>query len=120
MLAGILPKDVASAEVFGGQCDDGELFPEEAALVAGAAAKRRRESTGARVGARLALARAGVQPAPIMPSPSGAPLWPSGIVGSITHCDGYRAAAIGRADAFAAIGIDAEPHETLPGGVLPR
>ena len=120
MLAAIQPAGVESAEVFGGGCDDGQLFPEEAALVAGATAKRRREFTGVRVCARLALARAGIQPAPIMPGPSGAPLWPSGIVGSMTHCDGYRAAAIGRADTFAAIGIDAEPHEVLPSGVLPR
>jgi 4'-phosphopantetheinyl transferase EntD len=120
MLAKILPSGVESAEVFGGECDDGELFGEEAALVAGATAKRRREFTGVRVCARLALARAGVRPAPIMPGPSGAPLWPSGIVGSMTHCHGYRAAAVGRADAFAAIGIDAEPHEVLPGAVLPR
>jgi 4'-phosphopantetheinyl transferase EntD len=120
MLAAILPTGVESAEVFGGGCDDGELFPEEAALVAGATAKRRREFTGVRVCARLALARAGIQPAPIMPGPSGAPLWPSGIVGSMTHCDDYRAAAIGRADTFSAIGIDAEPHEVLPGGVLRR
>jgi 4'-phosphopantetheinyl transferase EntD len=120
MLAGMLPSGVESAEVFGAECDDGELFPEEAALVAGATAKRRREFTGVRVCARLALARAGVQPVPIMPGPSGAPIWPSGIVGSMTHCDRYRAAAVGRADAFAAIGIDAEPHEVLPAGVLPR
>jgi len=120
MLAGMLPSGVESAEVFGAECDDGGLFPEEAALVAGATAKRRSEFTGVRVCARLALARAGVQPAPIMPGPSGAPLWPPGIVGSMTHCDGYRAAAVGRADAFAAIGIDAEPYDVLPGRVLPR
>jgi len=115
-----MPAGVEVAEVFGGDCDDGELFPEEAALVAGASAKRRREFTGVRVCARLALARAGAEPAPILPGPSGAPQWPPGIVGSMTHCDGYRAAAVARAAAFAAIGIDAEPHEMLPGGILPR
>jgi enterobactin synthetase component D / holo-[acyl-carrier protein] synthase len=120
MLGEVLPSGVEVAEVFGGDCDDGELFPAEAALVAGASAKRRREFTGVRVCARLALARAGVQPAPILPGPSGAPQWPPGIVGSMTHCDGYRAAAVARAEAFAAIGIDAEPHEMLPGGILPR
>ncbi len=120
MLARILPSGVESAEVFGGECDEGELFPEEAALVAGTSAKRRREFTGVRVCARLALVRAGVRPAPIMPGPSGSPRWPPGIVGSMTHCDGYRAAAVGRADTFAAIGIDAEPDEMLPGSVLPR
>jgi 4'-phosphopantetheinyl transferase EntD len=41
------------------------------------------------------------------------------VVGSVTHCAGYRACAVGRAEAFAAIGIDAEPHEPLPDRVLP-
>jgi len=120
MLGEIMPSGVEVAEVFGGDCDDRELFPAEADLVAGASAKRRREFTGVRVCARLALARAGVQPAPILPGPSGAPQWPPGIVGSMTHCDGYRAAAVARAEAFAAIGIDAEPHQMLPGAILPR
>lgn len=118
MLAGLLPSAAESAEVFGDGCDDGELLPAEAALVAGASEKRRREFTAARVCARLALARAGFRPAPILPGPTGAPLWPPGVVGSMTHCDGYRAAAVGRTDAFAAIGIDAEPHAPLPDGVL--
>jgi 4'-phosphopantetheinyl transferase EntD len=120
LLAGILPPGAESAEVFGGECDDGELFPSEAELVAKASPKRRREFTGIRVCARLALARAGIRPAPIMPGPSGAPQWPAGMVGSMTHCDGYRAAAVGRAEKFAAIGIDAEPHDALPAGVLAR
>jgi len=106
--------------VFGGECDNGELLPEEAALVTGASDKRRREYTGARVCARLALARAGFRPAPILPGPTGAPRWPPGVVGSMTHCDGYRAAAVATSDAFAAIGIDAEPHAPLPDGVLAR
>jgi 4'-phosphopantetheinyl transferase EntD len=49
---------------------------------------------------------------------SGAPRWPAGFVGSITHCPGYRAAAVGRAADFEAIGIDAEPNLRLPRGVL--
>lgn len=48
----------------------------------------------------------------------GAPQWPAGVVGSITHCDGYRAAAVARDDHLRAIGIDAEPHDALPDGVL--
>jgi 4'-phosphopantetheinyl transferase EntD len=120
LLAGILPPGIESAEVFGGDCDDGQLFPAEATLVAEATQKRRREFTGVRVCARLALARAGIRPAPIIRGPSGAPQWPAGMVGSMTHCYGYRGAAVGRAEAFAAIGIDAEPHDELPAGVLAR
>lgn len=120
MLAELLPSAVQSTEVFGDGCDDGELLPAEETLVAGASEKRRREFTGARVCARLALARAGFRPAPILPGPAGAPQWPSGLVGSLTHCDGYRGAAVGRTEAFAAIGIDAEPHASLPDGVLAK
>jgi 4'-phosphopantetheinyl transferase EntD len=120
VLAALLPSAVSSTEVFGDGCDDGELLPAEAAVIGGASEKRRREFTGARVCARLALARAGIRPAPILPGQAGAPVWPSGVVGSMTHCDGYRAAAIGASEAFAAIGIDAEPDGPLPDGVLAK
>lgn len=118
MLAAILPCGVESAEVFGGECDRGELFPAEEAVIAKATDKRRAEFTAVRVCARLALARTGIRPAPILPGPSGAPVWPPGVVGSMTHCGGYRACAIGRTESYAAVGIDAEPHDALPAGVL--
>jgi 4'-phosphopantetheinyl transferase EntD len=59
-----------------------------------------------------------VPPAPILPGTRGAPGWPAGIVGSMTHCAGYRAAAVAREEYGASIGIDAEPHGPLPDGVL--
>jgi 4'-phosphopantetheinyl transferase EntD len=39
-------------------------------------------------------------------------------VGSLTHCEGYRGAVVGRSEAVRSVGIDAEPHGTLPHGVL--
>jgi 4'-phosphopantetheinyl transferase EntD len=39
------------------------------------------------------------------------------VVGSITHCRGYRACAVARSDAVTALGIDAEPNEPLPDGI---
>ena len=117
MIGQILPAAVASAEAF----EDPPaltLFPEEEALMNRAVDKRRREFTTARACARTALAALGVRPAPIMPGERGAPQWPPGIVGSITHCAGYRAAAVARACDVPTIGLDAEPHEVLPSGVL--
>ncbi|MFD3676463.1 hypothetical protein [Streptomyces sp. NPDC058613] len=38
------------------------------------------------------------------------PVWPSGIVGSMTHCTGYRAAAVARTGHLVALGVDAEPN----------
>jgi 4'-phosphopantetheinyl transferase EntD len=94
------------------------LYPEEEAAVARAVEKRRREFATVRHCAREALARLGLPPAPIVPGPRGAPRWPDGVVGSMTHCAGYRAAAVGLARDVATIGIDAEPHEPLPEGVI--
>jgi 4'-phosphopantetheinyl transferase EntD len=39
------------------------------------------------------------------------------VVGSITHCRGYRAAAVANRTDLAGLGIDAEPHGALPKGV---
>jgi 4'-phosphopantetheinyl transferase EntD len=87
-----------------------ELFPSEAALLVTAVEKRRQEFATVRHCARLALAELGVAPAPILPGIRGAPIWPDGIVGSMTHCTGYRAAAVGRTTQVGGIGIDAEVH----------
>ena len=36
------------------------------------------------------------------------PVWPAGVVGSITHTEGFSSAYIGRAEDFQSLGIDAE------------
>jgi 4'-phosphopantetheinyl transferase EntD len=113
----ILPAGAAGAEAFEDP-PDAVLFPQEQALLARAVDKRRREFTTARACARTALAALGVAPAPILRGERGAPQWPPGIVGSITHCAGYRAAAAARARDVLTIGLDAEPDEVLPRGVL--
>ncbi|TQE40170.1 4'-phosphopantetheinyl transferase superfamily protein [Streptomyces ipomoeae] len=97
---------------------DTRLFPEEEAALGDAVDKRRREYTTVRACARRAFAQLGLEPAPVVPGRRGAPRWPEGLVGSMTHCAGYRAAAVARAKDIAAVGIDAEPHHALPDGVL--
>jgi 4'-phosphopantetheinyl transferase EntD len=113
----ILPPAVVAVEAFDDP-PDATLFPAEEALVARAVAKRRREFTTVRACARAALARLGLPPAPILPGPRGAPGWPPGVVGSMTHCDGYRGCALARGGEVRAIGLDAEPDAPLPAGVL--
>jgi 4'-phosphopantetheinyl transferase EntD len=113
----IMPAAAACAESFGASAGDG-LFPEEAALVERATDKRRQEFAAGRERAREALAALDLGKTPILRGFRGAPQWPPGIVGSITHCAGYCAAAVARAKDLAAIGVDAEPNAALPGGVL--
>ncbi|MFF8961009.1 4'-phosphopantetheinyl transferase [Streptomyces sp. NPDC014894] len=117
MIEVLLPGEAAVGEAFG---PDGSasLFPEEAALVARAVEIRREEFATVRACARRALAALGLPPSPVLPGRRNAPRWPSGVVGSMTHCAGYRAAVLARETDLAGIGIDAEPDLPLPEGVL--
>jgi 4'-phosphopantetheinyl transferase EntD len=113
----LMPPTVAAEETFS-DIDGATLFAEEEAAIARSAPKRRREFTTVRSCARTAMGRLGVAPAPIVPGPRGAPGWPDGVVGSMTHCDGYRACAVALRRDICAIGLDAEPAGAMPDGVL--
>lgn len=114
----LLPESVVAVESHGEEGAEGApLYPEEQALLTRAVAKRRREFATVRFCARRAMEKLGVPPGPVLPGERGAPQWPAGVIGSMTHCDGYSAAALARATDLASVGIDAEPHEGLPEGV---
>ncbi|MEV7602413.1 4'-phosphopantetheinyl transferase superfamily protein [Kitasatospora sp. NPDC089797] len=117
MIGDLLP-DVVVTEVAYDDPPEARLEPAEEAVVAQAVDKRRREFTTVRHCARAALARLGVPYRPIVPGLRGAPSWPEGVIGSLTHCEGFRAAAVARAGTLASVGIDAEPALPLPDGVL--
>ncbi len=117
MIDELLPPEVHCDVAFGDP-PDAVLLTEEESLVERAVPKRRLEFTTVRHLARSALARLGYGPVPLLRGEHGAPLWPEGVVGSMTHCDGYRAAAVADARVIGSLGIDAEPHAPLPDGVL--
>ena len=120
LLAGVLPGFVdalAAAEMYS---DPKELapLPEEEPLIAKSVTKRRSEFITVRYCARQALVDLGMEPVPILKGERGEPCWPDGVVGSLTHCEGFRGAAVGRREEVRSLGIDAEPHGVLPDGVL--
>lgn len=117
LLQNILPSGVAAAELLA-YPEDLKAHPAEEHLIAKSVEKRRRDFIGARHCARLALEQLGEPPVAIGKGERGMPLFPRGVVGSLTHCDGYRAAAMAHALRFRSVGIDAEPHGALPDGVL--
>jgi 4'-phosphopantetheinyl transferase EntD len=120
LISSVLPDDpvnLAYAELYS---DPPGLtpLPEEEPLIAKSVTKRRNEFITARHCARLALQKLGQQPAPILKGDKGEPCWPDGIVGSLTHTQGFRGAVVGRQSGARSVGIDAEPHDVLPDGVL--
>ena len=117
MIEALLPDGVVVVEAFADVPGE-PVFPGEEDLVARAVEGRRREFVTARRCAREALAALGHPPAPIRSGPKREPCWPAGVAGAITHCAGYRAAAVAPLGVVAGLGIDAEPHGPLPDGVL--
>lgn len=119
LMRSVLPDltDLVYAELYHDPPDLSPL-PEEEPLVARSVAKRRNEFVTARHCARLAMGQLGLPESPILKGDKGEPQWPEGLVGSLTHCEGYRGAVVGRQSAVRSIGIDAEPHGVLPDGVL--
>ncbi|MFJ9143216.1 4'-phosphopantetheinyl transferase family protein [Streptomyces griseus] len=117
MIEGVVPEGVARAEAF----DDalpGLPDPRELALLRGRPEATVRRFAAARACAHQCLDRLAVAPGPLLRTAAGGPAWPAGVVGSITHCAGYRGAVAARAEVWAALGVDAEPARPLPTGLL--
>ncbi|MBW1684962.1 MAG: 4'-phosphopantetheinyl transferase superfamily protein [Deltaproteobacteria bacterium] len=96
------------------------LHPQEEACVAGATAKRRREFAAGRACARSALTRLGWPSAPLGRNEDRTPRWPAGVVGCISHCTGYCAAAVARQESVAGLGLDVEVIGRVRPVLLPR
>jgi len=115
----LFPKDVVlvtSRDL----ADDPDLFPEESRAMARATPARRHEFALGRCCARQAVSLLG---GPRVAIPVGRfrdPVWPFGYVGSITHCQGFCAAAAARtapvddSRAIRGLGLDSEPVASLP------
>lgn len=119
MIEELLPDSVVTVEAHGDDAaEGGTLYPEEARRMARSVEKRRREFAAVRACARRAMEKLGVPAQAVLPGHRGAPVWPAGLIGSMTHCEGYCAASLARATDLASLGIDAEPHEELPEEVI--
>ncbi len=92
----------------------GPLPAAEQACIAGVGRRRQREFRAGRLSARRALALLGWTDFPLLIGPDRTPCWPSGIVGSISHCRTYCGVAVARAGQIAAIGLDIEPQQGFP------
>ena len=117
LLSSVLPASVVAVACASDE-GAGPLHPSEEAAVERAVASRRAEFTTARTCAREALAALGAPAEAVPVGEKRAPVWPDGVVGSITHTRGFRGAAVAWRSVVRSVGIDAEVHDALPRGVL--
>jgi len=98
------------------------LLEAERDLVAQALPTRRSEFATGRWCAHAALAQVGVAGGvALLQDHRGAPCWPPGVTGSITHTTGWTGAVVARTGwrrGVRAVGIDAEVAAPLPAGAL--
>lgn len=108
----LLPSSVRWAHSFSDHADVA-LFPQEQAVIANS--ERDRHAGFATVRALAPAVPDDLGQVSLPPGERGAPVWPTGVAGSMTHGAGYQAVA--HASDVLTIGIDAEPDAPLPDGV---
>ena len=107
LLAGLFPPGiVAMATLQPG--NPALLTPAEQAQIERARPKRVGEYAAGRLCARRVLAAFGLANFELLAGPDRAPLWPPGIVGSISHVEGYCGAAVAERSRFRSLGLDIE------------
>ena len=109
-MSGMLAKEfddilIAVAEI---KLCQGELNPDELSCVSEAVPKRVREFTAGRILARRTLSAMNVRKSSILADENRCPLWPGGIVGSISHTDDRVGVALARANNYLSLGFDIE------------
>jgi len=92
----------------------------ESTLITKAVPKRIADFRAGRHCARVALSRLGYSRFDLLSGDHREPLWPSGVVGSISHCTNMAAAVVTRDEDFVSIGIDIEIAEPLTSSLMKR
>jgi 4'-phosphopantetheinyl transferase EntD len=116
-LAGLSPPGVLAGHRVIAPRDGDALFPSERVAFQRSVSKVIRQSGAARIVARGLLGSLGYTDIAIPRSETGAPVWPSGVIGSLAHDEDVAVAAIARVGRFSGLGIDVEPAVPLPPGL---
>lgn len=77
------------------------------------------EFTAGRTAARAAMRALGLPDMAIPSGPDRAPVWPSGVVGSISHANEVCVALVARAGVITGIGVDLELSDPMPADLWP-
>jgi 4'-phosphopantetheinyl transferase EntD len=96
----------------------GPFLDAELSLADNATAARIRELKAGRTSARRAIHYLGAESAPILATTHGAPIWPAGLCGSLSHSYRWVAALVARSSHFDSVGIDIYDSRPLDAAAL--
>lgn len=97
---------------------NGALFPQERAAIARATEARKQEFTAGREAARLAMRRIGTASAEIPMGADRAPVWPKGLIGSLSHSGDICVAIVAQIGPLQSLGVDIELDTPLEDDLL--
>ena len=117
-MAGIAPKSARIGCRVIRDGDEAHLLPAEAHSIPARQPAMRRASGAARWIAHGLLMELGVNDVAILRAPTGAPVWPDGIIGSLAHDDDMAVAAVAPVGHISSLGIDVEPAQPLPDDIF--
>jgi 4'-phosphopantetheinyl transferase EntD len=113
--------DVFTSAVWVSQGDPSRLPSAERIAIENAVPGRAREFAAGRQAARQALARMGFDGVTVLRSPERHPIWPNGVIGSISHSQKVAGAAVTRDDRLIGLGFDIEqPAVARPGDIVSK
>lgn len=115
----LLPASVLAAQITKA-VDTQKLYAEEAHSLGNVAPKRLQDFTAGRLCARRVLAQLGHHQFALLIGDDRRPVWPQGIIGSITHTHNFCAAIATAESELIALGIDAECLNAVSQQVLPE
>jgi 4'-phosphopantetheinyl transferase EntD len=107
LVSALFPPVVAAAQLTG-DAKPALLDPVEREFTRDFAPKRLREFAAGRLCARRALAELGIRGHSLRQGRDRRPVWPEGVVGSITHTDEFCGAVVASMRRLLALGLDAE------------
>ena len=120
VLKDLFSRSVAVTDTRDSMIDSSFLSLNERTYLENVSQNRKNEYIAGRFCAHQSMALANIPPVHIPIGKKGEPIWPSGVVGSITHSRGYAAAAVAKQSDVHSLGLDAEIDEPLSSRVLRR
>jgi len=116
-------KDLFAPHVSVALTDPSQTYPQpflqEAEAVKRACPKRQGEFFAGRAAVREAMQQLGYPGQPVLAGRDRAPVWPHGLIGSISHCDALCVAALSEISELRSIGIDVESDTPLEPDLIP-